>query len=526
VGQGALKTNTKRAGGLFLATVLAVMGVTVAVGRPAGASTIRTHALAGAMVSGRAVSGTPFGPVTAADLSGVGVATTGGSGYLTVFQEASSAPLAVSIDGLRPVDLPNDNFTYGLIPAGTHTVTATSGSTTVATGSVTVPAGQHVTAVVYLAPGGAPTITGFVNDKSAPPAGESRIVVRNTADSGPVDLYVNGSLVAGDVANDPSAPVSVPSTVRGGTVSIAVTDAGQPLADALTTQTGDLAPGDLLNLFVVGTNTGQPDSIGLLTNAIPLGAGYRLYASDGGVFNFGSAAFYGSTGGMTLNKPVVGAATTAVGFGYWLVASDGGVFSFGDASFYGSTGAIRLNKPIVGMASTPDQGGYWLVASDGGVFSFGDAHFYGSTGAMRLNQPIVGIATTPDGKGYWLVASDGGIFSFGDASFYGSTGSLALNKPIVGMAPTVDGYGYWLVASDGGVFSFGDASFYGSTGAVHLNKPVVGVVATPDSLGYWLVASDGGIFSGGDASFYGSTGSLRLNKPIVWGSAPGIPLPS
>jgi hypothetical protein len=76
------------------------------------------------------------------------------------------------------------------------------------------------------------------------------------------------------------------------------------------------------------------------------------------------------------------------------------------------------------------------------------------------------------------------------------------------------------------VFSFGDASFYGSTGAVHLNKPVVGVVATPDSLGYWLVASDGGIFSGGDASFYGSTGSLRLNKPIVWGSAPGIPLPS
>ena len=35
--------------------------------------------------------------------------------------------------------------------------------------------------------------------------------------------------------------------------------------------------------------------------------------------------------------------------GYWLVASDGGVFSFGDAGFYGSTGNIVLNKPIVGM---------------------------------------------------------------------------------------------------------------------------------------------------------------------------------
>ena len=34
--------------------------------------------------------------------------------------------------------------------------------------------------------------------------------------------------------------------------------------------------------------------------------------------------------------------------GYWLVGSDGGVFSFGDASYYGSTGAMTLNKPIVG----------------------------------------------------------------------------------------------------------------------------------------------------------------------------------
>jgi hypothetical protein len=40
------------------------------------------------------------------------------------------------------------------------------------------------------------------------------------------------------------------------------------------------------------------------------------------------------------------------GTGYWLVASDGGIFAFGTAPFYGSTGNIRLNQPIVGMAST------------------------------------------------------------------------------------------------------------------------------------------------------------------------------
>jgi hypothetical protein len=74
------------------------------------------------------------------------------------------------------------------------------------------------------------------------------------------------------------------------------------------------------------------------------------------------------------------------------VASDGGVFAFGDAAFYGSTGSLTLNKPIVGATATASGQGYWLVASDGGVFAFGDATFYGSTGGKPLNQPIVGLA--------------------------------------------------------------------------------------------------------------------------------------
>ena len=59
--------------------------------------------------------------------------------------------------------------------------------------------------------------------------------------------------------------------------------------------------------------------------------------------------------------------------GYWEVGSDGGIFSFGTAHFYGSMGGTHLNAPIVGIASTQDGGGYWLVANDGGVFAFGDA---------------------------------------------------------------------------------------------------------------------------------------------------------
>jgi hypothetical protein len=234
------------------------------------------------------------------------------------------------------------------------------------------------------------------------------------------------------------------------------------------------------------------------------GRGYWLVGADGGVFTFGDAQFYGSTGDVVLNRPVVGMTSTPDGRGYWLVASDGGVFSFGDAQFYGSTGDIALNAPVVGMTSTPDGRGYWLVASDGGVFSFGDAQFYGSTGDIALNAPVVGMTATSDGKGYWLVAADGGVFSFGDARFFGSTGNLVLNRPVVGITSTPDGKGYWLVASDGGVFNFGDAHFYGSTGDMTLNAPVVGMSATLDGKGYWIVASDGGVFSFGDSQFFGS----------------------
>jgi len=249
--------------------------------------------------------------------------------------------------------------------------------------------------------------------------------------------------------------------------------------------------------------------------ASPANSSYWEVASDGGIFTFGNAGFFGSAGGLPLNRPVVGMAPTASKDGYWLVATDGGIFNYGDAAFHGSMGGTRLNAPIVGMAATPDGGGYWEVASDGGIFSFGDASFFGSMGGRPLNRPIVGMAAARDGLGYWLVASDGGIFSFGDAAFHGSTGGIPLNKPVVGMAGTPDGLGYWLVASDGGIFTFGDAQFHGSAGGLPLNRPVVGMAASPDGGGYWLTATDGGIFDYGNALFSGSEGGVVLNKPVV-----------
>src|SRR6202020_2635966 len=100
-----------------------------------------------------------------------------------------------------------------------------------------------------------------------------------------------------------------------------------------------------------------------------------------------------------------------VGNGYWLVASDGGIFSYGDATFYGSTGAIHLNLPIVGMAPTIDGHGYWLVAYDGGVFTCGNAGYYGSTAGKGLFA--YGLIVNPAAAGYSVVTADGNATRFG-----------------------------------------------------------------------------------------------------------------
>ncbi|MDQ3757518.1 MAG: hypothetical protein M3394_06695 [Actinomycetota bacterium] len=145
------------------------------------------------------------------------------------------------------------------------------------------------------------------------------------------------------------------------------------------------------------------------------------------------------------------------------MASDGGIFAFGDARFFGSTGAIRLNKPVVGMAATPSGQGYWLVASDGGIFAFGDARFFGSTGAIRLNSPIVGMSPAADGTGYWLLAADGGVFAF-NVPYHGSVPGLRLPSYAgsVALRSTSTDFGYYILGSDGGLFTFGDARFHGA----------------------------------------------------------------
>ena len=81
-------------------------------------------------------------------------------------------------------------------------------------------------------------------------------------------------------------------------------------------------------------------------------SGYWLVAADGGIFAFGDAALLRLDRGHPPQPAHRRHGRHRGGQGYWLVAADGGIFAFGDARFYGSTGAIHLNQPVVGMSAS------------------------------------------------------------------------------------------------------------------------------------------------------------------------------
>ena len=256
--------------------------------------------------------------------------------------------------------------------------------------------------------------------------------------------------------------------------------------------------------------------------------GYWLVGSDGGIFTFGNAQFYGSTGNIHLQRPVVSITPTANDGGYWLVASDGGIFSFGDAGFFGSIPGLgiapagsgsphSLNAPIVGMVPTADGGGYFMVASDGGVFTFGDAKFEGSCPSIGGCAGGAAVAVMPDatGNGYWVVTAGGDVQPFGDAP---SPGEPAV-PGVVAAVRSSDGEGYYLLYSNGVVYSAGDAVNYGNaTGVVGGYNPATAIFTTADGKGYWIVAANGSVITAGDAPYEGGANSLHLNGSIIAGT--------
>ncbi len=276
-------------------------------------------------------------------------------------------------------------------------------------------------------------------------------------------------------------------------------------------------------IATAGPTSGTPASF--TDTFVPSQRGYWLVGSDGGIFSFGSARFYGSTGSLLLQRPVVGIVPTADHGGYWLDASDGGVFSYGDTQFHGSIPGLglhpagsglpnSLNAPIVGMVPSVDDNGYFMVASDGGVFAFGDARFAGSCpGIGGCSGTAVAVMPDSSGNGYWLVTSTGNVYTFGDAPYFGAPGHGTVTSALA----TPDGLGYLIVLNDGEVFPYGDAAAAGSPPSGNFNgfDPATSIFGTSDGAGYWVSSALGAVYNFGDAPNDGGMAGTHLNGAII-----------
>jgi Glycosyl hydrolase family 26 len=161
--------------------------------------------------------------------------------------------------------------------------------------------------------------------------------------------------------------------------------------------------------------------------------------------------------------------------------------------FYGSTGSIRLNLPIVGMAPSPDGRGYWLVGFDGGVFTFGDSSFYGSTAGWGVYA--YGMIINPATAGYSVVAANGVAVQFGPGLNPNAQSAFGLQQGVYDSSPTPSGM----------------AAFAQQTHT----SPTVASLYLPGNNGWANLDGAGGTLNYLSQQYGGSGYTLSIGVPII-----------
>jgi hypothetical protein len=139
------------------------------------------------------------------------------------------------------------------LPAGDHKVEvreagAEASSAAAVEGTLTVPAGANLSAVVHLSEEGEPTMTVFNNDVGGVSPGSTRLVVRHAAAAGPVNVTIDDAPLTTDLTN----PKEAGQEVSAATHRLAVSDAGS--AEALIPpQDVPLQEGTASYLYLIGS---------------------------------------------------------------------------------------------------------------------------------------------------------------------------------------------------------------------------------------------------------------------------------
>jgi Domain of unknown function (DUF4397) len=141
-----------------------------------------------------------------------------------------------------------------------------------------VPAGANVSVIAHLTAAGTPTLTPFVNDTSAAPAGQGRLTVRHTAAAPAVDVLANGTPAFKGLNNGQQQSTTLPA----GTVTAAVVAAGTTSPALIGPAPVTVTAGMDTIVYAVGApaSAGKTSTLGVVAQQIPL-TGSSMVVSSG-----------------------------------------------------------------------------------------------------------------------------------------------------------------------------------------------------------------------------------------------------
>ncbi len=214
---------------------------------------------------------------------------------------------------------------------------------------------------------GCPSVTGL-GSSSGPATGGRTVVVTGVGFGSGTPTVRFGTVAAPVIGHTPtSVTVTTPDVRSAAALAVTVTTTGtaggtsavvpagtytfiSPQIEAVIPDSGPTAGGG--QVTVEGSDFSGATSVRFGTNAAP----FTVTSSTTLVAQVPPGPATGATVDVTVTSPdgvspVVAADRYTYSLpGYWMVASDGGIFAFGHAGFFGSTGGTHLNQPIVGMA--------------------------------------------------------------------------------------------------------------------------------------------------------------------------------